>query len=395
MLNDMSSESIARILPIFLHEVMLANFLAIGWVEGLAESLSIVLRYTSGWLTDAIKKKKGLIAIGYSISAITRPFYPFIIPVFGWMGAMVLKALDRVGKAVRMAPRDAFIAQDSYDGHRAEAFGLNRTLDTLGGLLGMVFVALILLLYGNGNFLSPSLFKMMVFGASLFGFIGVGFVLFGLKENFLKKETKNEKSFKANGSLKDLPSLFYLYLISFSVFSLAGSSDAFLILKLKSSGFSLISILGLIIAYNLLATLVAYPISRLSDKKNNRKIPLMLGWVIYSLTYFVFGWTFHTSYLACAFVMYGLYYGFVESIEKTIVADLVPKTHLGRAYGLFNVMNGLIILPANLIFGWVADRWNIETGFLFSSMVALVATGVLAVVTMVHQRRQSVDFTHG
>ena len=86
--------------------------------------------------------------------------------------------------------------------------------------------------------------------------------------------------------------------------------------------------------------------------------------------------------------MYGLYYGFVESIEKTIVADLVPKTHLGRAYGLFNLMNGLIILPANVIFGWVADRWNIETGFLFSSGVALVATGVLAVVTMVRQRRQ-------
>ena len=285
-----------------------------------------------------------------------------------------------MGEAIRVAPRDAFIAQETSKEHRAEGFGLNRTLDTLGGLMGVGFVALILLFYKNQTVFSPSLFKTMVFGVSTFGFLGVLIVIFGVKEKVIAQEVKKEKS-KPAGSLKDLPPLFYFYLSCFTLFNLSGSSDAFLILKLKASGFSLLSILCLIIAYNLLATLIIYPVARLSDKRNDRKTPLIIGWVIYTFTYFIFGSTSQTFILGFAFVAYGFYYGFVESMEKTIVADLVPKTHLGRAYGLFNFVGGLIVLPANLLFGWMAETWKMGYAFLLSAMISLLATGFLVFLT--------------
>lgn len=380
--NDISSESIARILPIFLRESAKASFVAIGWIEGVADALSILLRLVSGWFVDSFHKKKPFLILGYGLSALVRPLFPTAIAHFDWAGALTLKTSDRVGKAVRVVPRDALIASETPRGKRGTGFGLNRMLDTLGALIGIIIAAVILDFSSTGDkpheILSPDLFRLIVLTASTFGFIAVALIIFGVKERILEKSLSTATSTTIQGSVRDLPKPFFYYLGAVCIFSLAGSSDAFLILRLRSEGFSLPVTLWLIAGYNLLAAITVYPISRLSDKLSSRQLPILAGWIIYALTYLVFGLGSGTLTLSLAFIGYGLYYGFVESTEKALVADLVPKTHLGRAYGIFNFATGLMLLPANLIFGLIADVYGFKLAFLTEAGFALTAALVLA-----------------
>ena len=382
--NDISSESIARILPIFLRESANASFVAIGWIEGMADALSIVLRLISGWIVDSFHKKKPFLILGYGLSALLRPLFPTAIAQFDWVGALALKVGDRIGKAVRVVPRDALIASETPRGKRGTGFGLNRMLDTLGALVGIVIAAVILDFSSIGDkpgeTLSPDLFRIIVLTASVFGFVAVALIIFGVKEHVVKKKSPAAISTPLQGSIRDLPKPFFWYLCAVCIFSLAGSSDAFLILRLRSEGFSLSTTLWLIAGYNLLAALTVYPISRLSDKLSGRQLPILVGWIVYALTYLVFGLGSGTITLSLAFIGYGLYYGFVESTEKALVADLVPKTHLGRAYGIFNFATGLMLLPANLIFGLIADLYGFKAAFLTEAGFALMAALGLAMI---------------
>ncbi len=382
MLNDISSESIARILPIFLRESFKASFVAIGWIEGLADSLSIILRLVSGWLADRFQKKKPLIVFGYGLSALIRPFFPFAIFTFGWMGALFLKALDRVGKAVRIAPRDVLIAQESQKDQRGASFGLNRALDTSGALIGIALAAVIIhykeTIIGGAETISFSLFKTLIFTASIFGFGAVALILWGVQEKVLDKEAQELKKVAwAKTSLKQIPKPFYYYLVCVCLFSLSGSSDAFLILKLRAAGFSLSATLLLILGYNVIAASTVYPLSRYSDLIKQRKILIVTGWVIYTLSYLLFGLSSTPLYLGLGFVTYGLYYGFVESTEKALVADLVPSTHLGRAYGIFHFFTGFMLLPANLVFGLISDTYGLDKAFQISAGISFLAAFLL------------------
>lgn len=386
--NDISSESIARVLPIFLRETLRVSFTAIGWVEGIADSLSIVLRLVTGFFVDSARRKKPLLVFGYGLSALVRPFFPILIPIFGWPGALVLKALDRIGKAVRVVPRDALIAVESQSGTRGRNFGFNRAMDTFGAFIGIALVALIARNHTDTTLVSSGLFRTVVLIASVAGFFCVGLVLFGVREKVLEKQIDVPSGkIRPQGSLKDLPRSFYFYLSCVCLFSLAGSSDAFLILKLRQAGFSLADTFWLIVGYNFIAATTVYPISKFSDFLRQRKVPIFFGWLIYAASYLVFGWTDDVWILGFGFVGYGLYYGFVESTEKALVADLVPATHLGRAYGLFNFLTGALLLPANLIFGLVSDHWNLDAAFMLSAALALFAALILAVVPIAKMKR--------
>lgn len=382
--NDISSESIGRILPVFLRESARASFTAIGWVEGVADALSIVLRLVSGWIVDSFHKKKPFLIFGYGLSAMVRPLFPTAVANLGWAGALSLKVTDRIGKAVRVVPRDALIAIETPSEKRGAGFGLNRMLDTLGALLGIIMAALILDYLSAGDaqsdLLSANHFKIIVIAASVFGFISVALIVFGVKERAFTVNTDIPLRAALSGSVRDLPKSFFWYLGAVCLFSLAGSSDAFLILRLRSVGFSLPTTLWLIAGYNLLAALTVYPISKLSDKLPGRQLPILAGWIIYALTYLVFGLGSGGVTLSIAFVGYGLYYGFVESTEKALVADLVPRTHLGRAYGIFNFATGLMLLPANLIFGLIADVYGMPSAFATGAILALAAALVLSLL---------------
>jgi MFS family permease len=376
LFNDLSSEAVARILPLFLRESMHVSFVAIGWVEGVAEALSILLRLGSGWISDIFNRKKPLIAVGYGISAFMRPLIPWAISLFGWSGALVMKALDRVGKAARNSPRDVMIAQDCGDNDRGAGFGLNRALDMVGGLLGIIFSIIgISLAQKNGLSdapLSPATFQILILGASLFGFVAVALVIFGVKETVIKPAGVSPKR-RAPGTWKDLPKSYYGYVACVSLFCLAGSSDAFLLLKLRSAGYTMIETLLLIMAYSFVAATSAFPIAKLSDKNHNRKTFILIGWTIYGLAYLVFAFWDSAAVLGIGFICYGLYNGFVESTEKALVADLAPATHLGRAYGLFNFSMGLMLLPANLLFGFLADQYDLKSAFLVGAVLSGIA----------------------
>ncbi len=382
LFNDLSSEAVARILPLFLRESMHVSFVAIGWVEGVAETLSILLRLGSGWLSDIFDRKKPLIATGYGISALMRPLIPWAISVFGWSGALVMKALDRVGKATRNSPRDVMIAQDCGENDRGAGFGLNRALDMVGGLLGLAFSIIGISLAQKKGLpeaaLSPETFRILILGASLFGFIAVGLVIFGVKEVIAKKLASPKKR-RAHGSWTDLPKTYYGYVGCISLFCLASSSDAFLLLKLRSVGYSITQTLLLLMGYSFVAAVSAFPIAKLSDKKRNRKTFILIGWSIYALAYLVFAYWDSAAVLGIGFICYGLYNGFVESTEKALVADLAPATHLGRAYGLFNFSMGLMLLPANLLFGFLADQYDLKSAFLVGAILSgLSVLGLMA-----------------
>lgn len=374
--NDVSSESVARILPLFLRETARASFSAIGWVEGVADSLSVLLKLASGWISDGMRGKKLFLSLGYGLSALTRPFFPAAVALFGWGGALALKALDRVGKAVRTAPRDALIALESGENGKGAAFGLNRALDTLGAFFGVVLAAF--MLWHGGGRLSSASFRSVIFAASAFGFVAVALVLWGVREKPRIRDGLIGGKLVWKGSWRGLTRPFYLYLACVGLFTLSGSSDAFLILKLRDAGFSLPATLALIAAYNALAALAAYPISRRSDESMNRKKPILIGWCIYAGAYALFGFAESPLLLGAGFIGYGLYYGFVESTEKALIADLVPSTHLGRAYGLFGFTTGALLLPANLLFGFLSDRFGMGTAFVTASGLALAAVLMLA-----------------
>lgn len=380
-LNDISSECIARILPVFLRETFGVSFVAIGWIEGMADSLSIVLRLGSGWVVDRFRKTKPLILFGYALSALVRPLFPVLIATFGWMGALWLKFLDRVGKAVRVVPRDAMIAAESVVGKSGEGFGLNRAMDTLGALIG-VAVAAVLIQRREAvgvMVLTPGLFRLIVLTASIFGFVAVALIAIGVRE---RVATQSKQDAVLQGSIREIPRAFFYYLVCVSLFSLAGSSDAFLILKLRQVGFSLASTLWLIVGYNALSALTAYPVSRYSDKLGHRRAPILIGWLIYALAYLLFGLSTSPFYLGVGFIAYGLYSGFVESTEKALVADLVPLKIRGRTYGIFNFVTGLMLLPANLIFGFLADRFGFTAAFLTGAGFAALAAMLLAVMKL-------------
>jgi len=373
-LTDISSEMIVNLLPLFMLNVLGIKMVLIGLIEGVAEALSSLFKILSGWLADRFKSKKKLTVAGYTISALAKPIYFF---ASSWGLVALARWLDRFGKGIRTAPRDALLADSTDHNHRGLAFGLHRAADTAGAFVGL-FIALLVILSVQSNklLLQAGTFRLIVL-LSLIPAFGAVVVLI-----LLTREVKRDEPKVKEKSGKKLPGKFWLLLGIVTIFELGNSSDAFIILRAQERGLSLTGIIIMLIAFNLVYTIVSTPAGRLSDRIERKKV-VLAGWFFYALVYFGFALAKEYKTIFVLYVLYGIYYGLTYGTARALIADIVPIESRGIAFGIFNALLGITDFPASLIAGLLwggAGNWpgfGPAAPFYFGATCALLAAILL------------------
>ena len=359
LLTDISSEMIYPILPIYLVTQLGAGPAILGLIEGIAESLSSLLKVFSGYFSDKIKSRKPFTIFGYA-SSIAGKFFLYIS--VNWWFVLAGRVIDRFGKGVRVAPRDALIADSAKDKKRGAAFGLHRAMDTLGAIIG-VFAAYLLITKYKGTFKNIFLFSLIP------AFLGVLF-LFLVKE---KKSQAQSPPVKIKFQWKALDRRLKFFLIFTFIFTLGNSSNQFLLLRAKSLGSTLPQVILFYLVYNIVYGLVAYPASRLSDKIGRKKL-LVSGYLFYGLVYLGFAMNKSMHNFWFLFGVYGLYIGFTEGVEKALVADIAPAQLRATAIGLHATLVGIGLLPASLLAGVLWKFLGPAWAFYFGSFMGIMAS---------------------
>lgn len=375
-LTDVSSEMIFTLLPLFLLNVVKVGMPIIGLVEGISEGLASLLKVVSGWLSDRLGSRKGLAVFGYGLSTLAKPFL-YLATTWGAAGGV--RFADRVGKGIRTSPRDALVADSTSPGERGRSFGFHRGMDTLGAALGLAIAAAIVYLVQRGGLeLSRQTFQTLVLA-------GIGPALLAvLILLFFVRERRGKAQAGVNGAACEGPQRntvqprkgfdlrFKLFLALAVLFSLGNSSDAFLLLRANSLEFSVVEILLLLLAFNLVYALAALPAGIISDRLG-RKGVIVVGWSIYALAYLGFALASAAWQVWLLFAVYGLYYGVAEGVTRALVCDLVPAAKRGTAYGWYHTAVGLSLLPASVIAGWLWFAFGPAAPFYFGAGMAAMA----------------------
>ncbi len=377
-LNDFSSELTIRALPLFLKNVLNAKTSVIGLIEGVADSTATILKIFSGYLSDKLNQRKWLVTIGYGLSALSKPLLYF---ANNWVFVLVIRFLDRVGKGIRTSPRDALIANTTKKEELGKAFGFSRAMDPAGAILALIVGSFIIYHTSKNTLkLTQHLFQILV----LVSILPVFIALFLIIAFAVDTKNQNPSAAKVNLSLKGFDKKFKLYLLTISIFTLGNSSDAFLILQAQNRGLTVLEIFLMLAAFNLITTLSSYPAGILSDKIK-RQYLIVAGWIVYALIYLGFGLVTKTYQIVALYILYGLYYGLTEGVEKALVADLVPPEKRGTAYGLYNGAVGIFAFPASLVAGFLWQYISPSAPFIFGAILAIFASVMLLKVVNMKQ----------
>ena len=375
LLNDLSSEVAVRTLPLFLANVLGVKVGIIGLIEGLAESTATLLKVVSGVLSDRVGKKKALALWGYGLSGFTKPLLFFAA---GWPLVLVVRVLDRIGKGIRTAPRDALIADVTTPEARGRAFGFNKAMDKAGAVAGLVLAAGILYLGGTGQVaLTRENYRALVLLSVVPGIASVFVLARWVHE---RPASPNVQASSVRLAWRGLDGRFRAFLVMLVIFTLGNSSDAFLMLRAQTLGFQPVEIFLLLAAFNLVITLSSTPAGALSDRLGRRGL-IVAGWAIYAVIYLGFAFASSPWHIWALYLGYGLYYGAFQGAASALVADLVPSDLRGTAYGMFNGAIGVVAFPASLLAGLLWDWYGPPAPFLAGGALALVAAlGMLAIV---------------
>jgi len=343
-LNDAASEMIYPLLPVFLTTTLGAGAAFLGLIEGIAESMASLVKLFSGWLSDRIGTRKGLVLFGYGLAAVARPL--IAVSHAAWQ-VLLIRAGDRAGKGVRGSPRDALVAASCEENERGKAFGFQRSMDHAGAIVGPLLASLVL-------FLIPGNYRLMFALASIPGILTLPLIALSVRE---VKPASSPAPKAVKLTLSPFSRKFKVYLAVLVLFTLGNSSDAFLLLRAKTLGVGVALLPILWIVLHFVKMLTSVPGGVLSDKLG-RKGVIVAGWLIYALVYLGFGMAGKSWQVWALFAVYGLFFGLTEGVEKAFVADLVPEALRGTAYGLYNFAIGIAALPASLILGliWQTTR---------------------------------------
>jgi len=359
LLTDISSEMVYPILPLYLVTTLGASPAILGLIEGIAESTASLLKVFSGYFSDRFKSRKPFTILGYAGSTVGKIFLYISV---SWGYVLTGRIIDRLGKGIRTAPRDALIADSAYAHKKGAAFGLHRTMDTIGASIG-VFLAYFLITRYQGNFKNIFLVSLI---PALLGLV----FLFFVRES--KGELKNKHS-RIQFKWHTLDRRLKLFLILTFIFTLGNSSNQFLLLRAKDLGSPLPTVILFYLVYNLVYALVAYPASSLSDRIGRKKI-LVLGYLFYGLVYLGFAINKTPFNLWFLFGIYGLYIGFTEGAEKALVADIAPQEARATAIGLHATLVGIGLLPASLFAGMLWKFLGPAAAFYFGGFMGIFAS---------------------
>jgi MFS family permease len=374
---DISSEMVVNILPLFLSNLLGVRSYVIGIVEGVAEATASLLKIFSGCLSDVLRARKWLAVAGYALSALSKPFFYL---ANSWGSVAGVRWADRVGKGIRTAPRDALVAESISEEQRGLAFGFHRAADTGGAVLGLLIALGVAWLTQQGAAqLTGTTFQAVVLVSLVPAFLAVLSLALGARD--IPVTTRRERP---RFALLSLGRRFCVFMLIVGLFDLGNSSDAFLVLRAQERGLSVIGVLGMLVTFNLVYTLVATPAGSLSDRIGRRRV-IVGGWLVYAAIYLGFalartGW--HVWFL---YAFYGVYYGLAYGTSKAMVADIVPEELRGTAYGTYNAVLGLLDFPASLIAGLLWEgigAWNgfgPSAPFIFGAAAAAAAALLMAV----------------
>lgn len=361
LLMDVSSELIHSLLPMFMVGTLGTGAFAVGLIEGLAESTALIVKIFSGALSDYLGKRKVLAVFGYALAALTKPLFA-IAPT----AAVVLAArlLDRVGKGIRGAPRDALIADLVPSEIRGAAFGLRQSLDTVGAFVGPLLAAGFMLLWAND-------FRKVFWIAVIPAIACVALLAFGLREPAATQGEKRTNPIRRE-NLRRLDAGYWWVVIIGAAFSLARFSEAFLVLRAQQSGVAIAMVPLMMVAMNAVYSLCAYPFGKLSDRISHRLL-LVLGLIILIGADAVLALSDHWIGVLAGIVLWGVHLSITQGLLAAMVAHTAPADLRGTAYGMFNLVSGIAMLIASVLAGLLWDKAGPASTF-YAGAVICVAT---------------------
>lgn len=363
LLNDSSSEMIYPLLPIFLASYLGAAPVVIGLIEGGADGLASVLKYFAGAWSDRMPKRKPLIAAGYSLAAVSRVLIP-IARV--WPLVLFARLIDRTGKGIRSAPRDAMIADVTPEESRGKAFGFHRALDHTGAIVG----PLIALLLMDGMHVPM---RTIFFVAVIPGAIGVALLLAFLRE---EQHITKEATSEVHGTL---PAPFWKAVAAVALFSLANSSDAFLLLQAHVAGVATAMLPALWAAHHVIKALFSTRAGALSDRVD-RTLLLIAGWCCYAVIYFAFPFARSLTFFVGLFILYAIPFALYEGAERAWIAEFAPAELRGKGFGYYYLANGLCVLAGTALFGWIYQSISHTAAFFTGAVLAVAAAAWVAII---------------
>jgi MFS family permease len=364
LLMDISSELIHSLLPVFLVTALGASALMVGLIEGVAEATALIVKVFSGALADFWGRRKPLAVLGYGLGALSKPLF-----ALATSAGLVLAArlIDRVGKGIRGAPRDALVADIAPPEVRGAAFGLRQSLDTVGAFLGPLLAMGLMLVWGND-------FRAVFWVAIIPGFLAVALLVFGVQEPDKDSSRQRARNPIRRENLRRLSSAYWWVVAIGAVFTLARFSEAFLILRAQQGGLPVAFAPLVLIGMNVVYALSAYPFGKLSDALDHDRL-LALGLAVLIAADIALAYSGHWAWVWAGIALWGLHMGITQGLLATMVADTAPTDLRGTAYGFFNLMSGLAMLVASALAGLLWDLFGAAftfiTGALFSALALL------------------------
>jgi MFS family permease len=343
---DLSSELIHSLLPVFLVGTLGVSTVTVGFIEGMAEATALIVKIFSGAISDYIGRRKGLLLLGYGLAAVTKPLFPL-----AQSAGMVIIArfLDRVGKGIRGAPRDALVADVAPPAIRGACFGLRQSMDTIGAFLGPVLAILLMLWLGN--------IQQVLWFAVIPAALTIVLILAGVDEPETAAKIAPQRAGRFRSpihwrALRDFPAAYWWVVLIGGVFSLARFSEAFLVLAAQHAGLSATWVPLVMVVMSLLYTLSAYPAGILSDRVD-RSVMLVVGLALLILGDMLLSRTGSMTCMMAGVALWGLHMGFTQGVLAAMIADTTPARLKGTAFGLFNLVSGLALLVSSIIAGWL------------------------------------------
>lgn len=363
--TDVSTEMVYPLIPLYLTSAFGATPALVGVIEGIAESVASLLRVFSGYLTDRFHKKKTLAFIGYATGVIYKLA---LLMASSWTGILAARVIDRIGKGVRTAPRDVLVSESADKNGMGKAFGLHKALDMAGAAIG-ILITFFLLSNANGDVDYKKFFLISIIPAIL----GLLMFFFVREKKEVRKVTSREPFWK---NIKKIDKQLKLYLIVVFLFTLGNSSNTFLLLRAKSTGFNDTNVVLLYFLYNMTASLLSLPFGRLSDKIGRKRL-LVSGYVVFAVVYLGFAFAFNQPFMIVLFILYGAYTAMIAGVERAFVAEIAPPSLKGTMLGFQSTCAGVALLPASVIAGVLWSAFGAAVPFVFGACLSLAAACIL------------------